>query len=133
MQNITVRLDPAFVEQLEEEAEEHDTTRTEYIRDILQFRRESSVSREEYEELQKEYAELQEEYDAMREEYEKRIAELETELGRVNKEKRQVLELREEHTDLVKAVQSDQTIQERKAKAGILTRWKWSLAGMPDE
>jgi hypothetical protein len=51
----------------------------------------------------------------------------------VKREKRQVLQQREEHTDLVKAVERERTIQERKAEAGIVTRAKWLITGMPNE
>ena len=44
MKNVTVRLDPDLVEQLEDEAEAEGTNRTEYMREILRTRHERSVS-----------------------------------------------------------------------------------------
>ena len=58
---------------------------------------------------------------------------LQQEAERLRREKRLILEQREEHTELVRAVQNEQTLAERKASAGALTRAKWWLTGMPDD
>jgi len=61
-----------------------------------------------------------------------RVAEVETEVERLQNEKRLVLEQREEHTELVRAVERERSIQERKAQAGLGQRLKWAIFGMPD-
>lgn len=105
MEQITIRIPADTLEDLEAEADEHDVSRSEHIRDVLEHRSE----------FIQEHAELQQE------------------LERVRREKRQVLEQREEHTELVKAVQTDRTLQQRKEQAGIVTRAKWLLVGMPGD
>lgn len=62
-----------------------------------------------------------------------RVEELETENQRLHRERRQLLEQREEHTDLVRAVESERTLAERRARAGLLTKAKWALFGMDDD
>lgn len=58
---------------------------------------------------------------------------LEQENERLRREKRLILEQREEHTELVRAVESERSLAERKASAGVLTRAKWWLVGMDDD
>lgn len=64
---------------------------------------------------------------------EERVARLEAENERLRREKRLILEQRQEHTDLVRAVENDRTLAERKARAGLLTKAKWALFGMSDD
>ena len=52
---------------------------------------------------------------------------------RLQREKRMILEQRNEHTELVKSIQRDQTLSEKKSRANIVTRWKWRVMGMLDE
>jgi tRNA G18 (ribose-2'-O)-methylase SpoU len=66
-------------------------------------------------------------------ELERQLAEAERDLERVQREKRLILDEREEHQDLVRAVEQEQSIQERRAQAGVLTRAKWWLTGMDEE
>jgi chromosome segregation ATPase len=66
-------------------------------------------------------------------ELERQLAEAERDLERVRQEKRLILAEREEHQDLVRAVEQEQSIQERRAMAGVLTRAKWWLTGMDEE
>lgn len=62
-----------------------------------------------------------------------RVKELESELERLEREKRLILEEREEHSQLVRAVEREQEIAEKRARAGVLQRAKWWLTGMDDE
>ena len=62
-----------------------------------------------------------------------RVAELEQELDRATRERRQLLEQREEHSQLVAAVERERSIQERKAQAGLGQRVKWAIFGMDDD
>lgn len=52
---------------------------------------------------------------------------------RLRSEKRTIIEQREEHTDLVRTVERQQSLAERKARAGLLTKTKWALFGMDDD
>jgi len=61
------------------------------------------------------------------------IDDLETDVERLQNEKQQILEQREQHTELVRAVEREKTLQERKAQAGLATRAKWAIFGMDDE
>lgn len=94
-------------------------------------------------EMQQREEELQQRVDKRVEELQQRAAEreaelqqridrLETENERLNAEKRQILAQREEHTELVRTVERQQSLAERKAHAGLLTKTKWVLFGMPD-
>lgn len=58
---------------------------------------------------------------------------LKQEAERLRREKRLILEQREEHTELVRAVSREQTREDRRAQAGVLTRAKWWLTGMPTD
>jgi chromosome segregation ATPase len=62
-----------------------------------------------------------------------RIDGLETDVDRLQREKQQILDQREEHTELVRAVESQQSLEERRAQAGLATRAKWWLFGMDDD
>ncbi|WP_238532969.1 hypothetical protein [Halalkalicoccus jeotgali] len=51
----------------------------------------------------------------------------------MQREKRLLLEQREEHTELVNAVKEERTLAKQKANAGVFTRAKWWLVGMGDD
>nr|WP_222863747.1 CopG family transcriptional regulator [Natronococcus pandeyae] len=68
------------------------------------------------------------EYEALEEELEEARVEIE----RLRNEKRLVLEEREEKQELVRYVETERTLTEQKARAGIVTRAKWWLTGVPD-
>lgn len=110
MKAITIRFEESTLESIDAEADEHGRTRSEHVREVVRTRSE---------------------HDRIRAEYEERIADLERENERLRREKRQILEQRTEHTELVRAVEKDRTLAERKARAGLLTKAKWALVGMP--
>ena len=60
------------------------------------------------------------------------IEELHNKIDRLEREKRMILEHREEHTELVESIQRKESRQHRKAKAGLLRRTRWFFTGMPD-
>ncbi|ADJ17252.1 ribbon-helix-helix domain-containing protein [Halalkalicoccus jeotgali] len=66
-------------------------------------------------------------------ELQRKREELENKVQRLQNEKKLILQQREEHTELVESIQREQTMAERKNKAGVATRFKWWLTGMPDE
>ena len=82
---------------------------------------------EEHSELEDEYVELKEEYDAL----EARRDELQRQLAAVNSRQEDV-------TELVEYVEQQRDLERYRARreqmidqAGILTRWKWKLTGVP--
>lgn len=129
MKQITLRVQPEVKEALEGEASENGKTLSEYMRTLIDDRHDNGVDDSEYERLQAEYDRLQEEHDRLQSKHD----DLQTEVERVRREKRQILEQREEHTELVKTVERERSLMERKQQAGIVTRAKWLLTGMPDE
>lgn len=66
-------------------------------------------------------------------ELETEVDRLETELERVRTEKRLILEEREEHQELVRVVEREQSLEERRAQAGLAQRARWWLFGMDDD
>lgn len=94
MKSVTIRIPEADLESIDEEASEHDVTRSEYIRTLIEYGRE---------------------YD-----------ELKRERDRLDRELRQVIEHREEHTEIVEYVEEEQNYRQ----APIWKRAKWWLKGM---
>jgi metal-responsive CopG/Arc/MetJ family transcriptional regulator len=104
MEQITLRIPEDTLESLESEAEEHGVSRSEYVRDVLETRNEHA-----------------ENADELRTE----IDELETALERLQNEKRMLLEQRDEHSQLVRYVESEQSYRE----ASLPQRLKWWVFG----
>jgi len=65
------------------------------------------------------------ELDACRE----RVADLEQQVERLERERRLLLEQREEHSQLVRAVEQRRTLERERAQAGLATRVRWWLFG----
>lgn len=59
--------------------------------------------------------------------------ELERDRDRLERQYRQLIERQEEHQELVEYVETERTIEERRRRAGVVTRAKWWLRGMPDD
>jgi Arc/MetJ-type ribon-helix-helix transcriptional regulator len=110
MKRVSVKLDEARVNELDEIASDDGVSRSEVIRTLL----DDALNTHD------------DEVNKLRE----KIDELETELERVHREKRQILEQREENTELVKYVEEERSLSRQKAQAGIATRAKWWLFGM---
>jgi hypothetical protein len=58
-----------------------------------------------------------------------RVGDLEQQVERLQREKRLILEQREEHSQLVRAVEQEQSLAEEWAQAGLATRVRWWLVG----
>jgi hypothetical protein len=119
MEPITLRIESDTLEEIDDEAEQSDQTRAEYLREVI-------GNRHRHEQIQAEHEEILRDY-------EQKVDELETELDRVHSEKRLILEQREENEKLVNYVETEKTLTEKKAQAGVLTRTKWWLTGVPTE
>ena len=114
MRQITVRLPDDMIEELDREADERAfDSRAGRIREVL-------ADRDADPELQTEVDELRDECERLR-----------TEVERLQRERRQILEQREEHTDLVTVVERQQSLQEQRAQASIFRKMKWAITGMP--
>lgn len=57
--------------------------------------------------------------------------EIETDRDRLERQYRQLIERQEEHQELVEYVETERTIEEKRRRAGVVTRAKWWLRGMP--
>jgi hypothetical protein len=73
----------------------------------------------------RECIERSQELDACRE----RVGDLEQQVERLEREKRLILEERDEHRQLVRAVEDRRTLEQERAQAGLATRAKWWLFG----
>jgi len=104
---VTVRLNDALASHVDAVRQDSETSDAEAVREAIRRSQKLAECRE-------------------------RVDELETELERLRNEKRLVLEQREEHTELVRAVERERSIQERKAQAGLGQRLKWAIFGMGD-
>ena len=105
MEKISVSLRPDQLERLETRVEETDAdSRSAAVRQLL----------DEYEDV---FAECEE---------------LRTRCERLEREKRLVLEEREEKAELARYAEEQRTRQQRKDEAGLGTRAKWLLFGMSD-
>ena len=126
MDQITLRIPEETLEEIEQEADEHNVSRSEYIRDVLE-------SRENTDELQKEHKrdvdELQSEHEReieeLREEYENEIEYLQNQIDRLQRTNLKILEQREENTDLQVYVDERREWEQ----ASWFTRQKWKLFG----
>lgn len=113
MRNITLRLADETIEELEDEADEHGVSRSEYLRNLVATRHE---------------------HDDVRDEHARRIEELERENERLHRERRQLLETREENTELVRYAETkrlETQSAKRRREHNIIRRLWWSVAGEP--
>ena len=129
MEQITVRVTESTLEELEAEADEHDVTRSEHIRQIIDDRNDPGAD---VERLREEAADYEAECGRLRD----RVAELETDVDRLQNEKRLILEDREEKQELVAFAEAERDVVERREQrereresAGVVTRAKWWLVG----
>ena len=147
MDSITLRLQPDTIKSLEEEANEHSISRSEYIRDLIQSRHEYKRLREKYEALREEHERLQteheqeieqlearhqEEIEELEAEYKTEIEDLEDEINhlqnqvdRLQRTNLKILEHRDENTDLQVYVDERREWEQ----ASWFTRQKWKLFG----
>jgi Arc/MetJ-type ribon-helix-helix transcriptional regulator len=134
MPRITVTISDALDEHLEEQSGDGEEfgSKSEVMRHLAEHGREAAELRDRVDELESELADAREQRDELQERAD-RVEDLETELERVKNEKRLLLEQREEKKELVRYVERERDVEERWRKAGVLTKTKWKLFGMPDE
>lgn len=113
MANLTIRAGDDLLAELDTEAEdETDGNRAAYVRQLLENRNEC---------------------DERAAALESELADCRRECERLKREKRQILDQRDEHRELVRAVEREQSLAEKRAQAGLGTKLKWALFGMKDE
>ena len=124
MQQIGAKVPDGLADDVEEHAEaEHGGNTSEAVRDLLRRGVEHDERmREQREEMEETIADLRQRLDhaeARRDDLERQLAEVRVHEDRVE--------------ELVEHVDADRTLRERREHAGLLTRTKWWLTGMPDE
>ncbi|WP_254547486.1 ribbon-helix-helix domain-containing protein [Halomarina pelagica] len=106
MQQITVRLPERTLAEVDREAAKAGASRSEYIREVLASRDDSP-------------------------EHEQEVEGLRTEVDRLRRQLAAANSRIDASNELVRAVEREQSLAERKAQAGLVTRAKWWLTGMP--
>lgn len=119
MDPITLRLPTDTLTEIDEEAKQKGLSRAEYLREIVENHHVDDK--------------ILSEYKGKLANYEREVEQLQTDVERLQNEKRTILDQREEHTELVQTIERQQSLAERKAKAGLLTKTKWALFGMSDD
>ena len=118
--------DNAYLADLADEDGDYDS-KAEAVRAIVQERREGTGNEPEV--VQQEYEEKLAELEAAKNE---EIEELETEISRLNRERRQLLEQREENQKLVKFAEEQRSLvseQRDRQNAPVWRRAKWWVFG----
>lgn len=101
---------------------------------VQEYEDELTSIRDEHEaEIEELKAEHESEMDNVKAQYEERIESLETENERLHRQLAATNKRVDQHQELVRTVERQQSLAERKASAGVLTRTKWWLVGMGDE
>lgn len=108
MEQITLRLPLRTLAEVDREAEEAGTSRSEYLRDVVESRNEHG-----------------EEAERLREE----VDELRTEVERLRREKRQILSEREEKKELARYVEEERRLERERRSANVVERARWFLFG----
>lgn len=153
MQPTTLRLPKGTLEDVADEAENRELSRSEYIRKIIDERHadyeeqlndykqkindyEKQVA--DYEREDRDYAEQVTDYEQRVNEYEERIKDLETENQRLVKQLASTNQRIDAANDLVKYVEQQRDLERYRARreqmidqAGMFTRWKWKFTGVP--
>ena len=122
--------DNAYLADLADEDGDYDS-KAEAVRAIVQERREGTGNEPEV--VQQEYEEKLAELEAAKNE---EIEELETEIARLNRERRQLLEQREENQELVRFAEEQRSLvseQRDRQNAPVWRRAKWWVFGGSQE
>lgn len=113
MQQITTKLPENVVESLDHvAAEQYGGNRSEAIRELV-----TNALNDDSDERQKELCE--------------RIEDLERERDQLREQLAATNRRVDEHKELVRYAQSERSLSEQRAQAGVFTRAKWWLIGMP--
>lgn len=103
---VTFKLDPELVDDLDDEADEAGVSRSEYLRNIIE-------SRHDTDELEAEIEDLENRIEDLR----NQLASANTRIDAAN--------------EIVEYVEEERTVERHRRHAGLLTRAKWWVTGMP--
>jgi metal-responsive CopG/Arc/MetJ family transcriptional regulator len=121
MQNVTLRMADELVESLDEEADNHDLSRSEYIRNILHDRHDESALQRENEQLRAQVDDLQ-----------SQLVAANTRIDDAN----ELVEFVEEERDLrpyrERRLIKRELEEDKRRNAGIMRRLAWWVRGGPD-
>lgn len=123
MEQITLRVPENTLESLDDEATEHDRTRSEHIRQVIESRNEVDKLRTEHEQ---EVSELRQQIDDLENEVEQRearIEDLRRQLQAANAKDERVQEL-------ARYVEEERRVEQQWREAGFIKRMKWHIFGM---
>lgn len=118
MEAITLRLEADTIESIDDEADERDLSRSEYIRNTLRTRHETEQLRREHERIQAKH--------------ERRINELENERDRLQRKLTATNSRNDDVDELVEYVEEERELQRRREErrdAPLWTRAKWYVFG----
>jgi len=111
MKNVTVRLTEEYVETLDEEADDSDLSRAEYLRELIERGREAEATQQELEATQA------------------RVEDLRRQLQQANSRERDVDEI----VTYVEEERLDRQRERERRRAPIWRRWKWYVFGTPKD
>jgi Arc/MetJ-type ribon-helix-helix transcriptional regulator len=103
-----------------------------FVRDCVKSYEQSEDLQERVDELEGDLEDRREQIEELQEQA-SRVEDLETKVERLENEKRMILEQREENAELVRYVEQERTVEQRWREAGLWTKTKWRLFGMPPE
>ena len=144
MEPVTLRFSADTIDSLDDEADEHGLSRAKYVREVVRNRHEADAVRDEYEakvdQLRDEYEakleQLRDEHKATTDELRDELGDLRTENDRLRREKRQVLDVREENDELVRFAEAEKDRRDRERDRRSAPAWrraKWWLLGEPTD
>lgn len=117
MQRVTFKLEESALEEIDDEADDDDVSRSQHLRNIIHSRHEAERLRDELEDL--------------RDEYEGKLQEARNRAKALNRENEQVDELAK-FAEREQSIQVKREIREdKRSEAGLLTRASWWLTGGP--
>lgn len=112
MKNVTIRAPEELVDEWDEEAGERGDNRSDYLRNMIALGRD---------------------YERLEADHEQDIEQLEARLDDLRRQLREANRRNDEVGELVEYVEDQRSMERQYREAGLLTRAKWKLTGMPSE
>lgn len=112
MKNVTIRAEKDLVEEWDAEADEQGENRSDYLRNMIALGRQ---------------------YEDLEADYEREIEELEARMDDLRRQLREANKRNDEVGEIVEYVEDQRSMERQYREAGLLTRAKWKLTGMPSE
>ena len=131
MRNTTLRLEEETIGELDEEADEHGLSRSEYLRMLIRTRHEHDERDDEYGERIAERDERIEDLEQELDAKDARIDELRSELQAANRRIDDVNDVIDDTRTIARTQQREQMLEERQKAVTIFRRAWWAVAGNP--